>query len=259
MLDCAQFYMNEAWIGSALKSAGTPRRAVYLISKVWNDIIYAGPDAVKQQVEKSIADLQCDYIDLMVVHWPVPGKHVAAYNALRECKAAGKIREIGVSNYCIEDYEELRAAGAFGEGNKDKPRFNQIEVNPFLYRRKTVEFFQKEGVHIQAYRGMAQGPKAWSDATVQEICQEVGRTPPQVLGRFLVQQGISHVPKASTPERMLENADIFTFDLTGEQMEKLKGLTTPAALQNFKELYTKCIWRDTPQSGDPCPGHRTIE
>jgi len=258
MLDCAQFYGNEAWIGSAWKKAGVARDTIYITSKVWNDVIYRGADAVKTQVNTAISCLQCGYIDLFLVHWPVPGKHVEAYNALRECKREGKIKEIGVSNYCIEDLEELRAAGCFGEGDVDKPVMNQIEVNPLLFRKKTIDYFQKEGIHIQAYRGLLQG-KAWGHPVLQGVCKETGRSACQVLGRFLVQQGISHVPKASTPERIRENRDIFSFDLTPEQIEKLGGLTSVAALQMFRNLYTKCIWRDTPQAGDALPGDRTLD
>merc|ERR1719373_703936 len=126
-----------------------------------------------------------------------------------------------------------------------------------MYRRKTLDFFQKEGVHIQAYRGLMQGPKSWEASELQEVCKETGKSAPQVLGRFLVQQGISHVPKASVPERMVANADVFTFNLSDAQMEKLSGMMKPEALENFKALYTKCIWRDTPETGNPLPGDRT--
>merc|ERR1712232_257812 len=104
---------------------------------------------------------------------------------------------------------------------------------------------------IQAYRGLAQAGKCWEDPVIQEVCKEIGRTPAQVLGRFLVQQGISHVPKASVPERQKENRDVFSFELSAEQMDKLSSLTNDAALETFKNLYIKCIWRDTPQAGDP--------
>jgi diketogulonate reductase-like aldo/keto reductase len=249
MFDCAQFYMNEAWVGGAIKKSGVSRDKLYITSKVWNDVIYGGEDAVKAQVDKTIADLQCEYIDLYLVHWPVPGKHVEAYNALRQCKKAGKIKAIGVSNYCIEDMEELKDAGEYGENDSDKPALNQIEVNPLLYRKKTLDYFKKEGIHVQAYRGLMQGPKAWENPVLQEVCKESGKTPPQVLGRFLVQQGISHVPKASSLDRMTQNKDVFSFELSDAQMEKLSSLTTDAALENFEELYLKCIWRDTPEAG----------
>jgi len=259
MLDCGQYYLNEKWVGDAVRKKGVAREKLFITGKVWNDKVYEGPEAVKAQVDKSLQDLQCGYFDLFLVHWAVPGKHVAAYNALRECKATGKIRELGLSNYCVEDYEELRAAGVFGDGDVDKPRLNQIEVNPFLFRKKTLDFFEKEGVHVQAYRGLAQGPKAWAHPVVEEVCKETGKSAPQVLGRFLIQQGISHVPKSSTLERMQENKDLFGFELTAEQIGKLGALTQPAAIENFKELLTKCIWRDTPQAGDPLPGGRTCD
>lgn len=261
MLDCAQFYMNEHWVGDALKKAGARRGEVFLASKVWNDTIYAGPEAVKAQVDKTISELQCGHLDLCLVHWPVPGKHVAAYNALREYKAAGKIKAIGVSNYCIEDLEELKAAGAYGANEADKPALNQFEVNPLLFRRKTIDYCRSEGVHVQAYRGIMQSPPKAAAAVpeLQRVCEETGRAASQVLGRFLVQQGISHLPKASSSERMKENADIFSFQLTAAQMESLSGLTTPAALDAFKQLYTKCIWRDTPEAGSALQGDRTLD
>merc|ERR1712228_343453 len=104
------------------------------------------------------------------------------------------------------------------------------------------------GVHIQAYRGNLQGPQGWSFPALEEISRETGKTAPQVLGRFLVQQGISHIPKASVAERIAENADIFSFSLTDQQMDKLSNLTTKEALEGFKGLYAKCIWRDTPEA-----------
>merc|ERR1711920_818302 len=106
------------------------------------------------------------------------------------------------------------------------------------------------GVHVQAYRGIMQSPPkaAASVPELKRVCEETGRPASQVLGRFLVQQGISHVPKASSIERMEENAGIFSFQLTAEQMESLSGLTPPDSLEMFKGLYTKCIWRDTPEA-----------
>merc|ERR1711941_212621 len=136
---------------------------------------------------------------------------------------------------------------------------NQIEVNPLLFRKQTLDYLKKEGVHVQAYRGLMQGPKAWAHPLIQQVCKETGKSPTQVLGRFLVQQEISHVPKATTLERIKENKDLFSFELSADQMERLSGLTTDVAIQNFKDLYIKCIWRDTPQEGDPWPGERTLK
>jgi len=259
MLDSAQFYINEAMVGDAVQKTGLARDRLFITSKVWNDTIYKGAEAVKAQVAKSIAELQCGYLDVCLVHWPVPGKHVEAYKALRECKAAGTIKEIGISNYTIEDYEELRAGGAFDADGTDKPVMNQFEINPLLFRSKTIDFFRKEGVHLQSYRGLMQANTTWDNPVLQEVCAATGKAPAQVLGRFLVQQGISHIPKASKPERMQQNADIFNFSLSEEHMTKLSNLTTPEALQALEKLYTKCIWRDTAEEGSALPAPRTLE
>lgn len=134
-LDCAQFYANEPAVGRAIAGSGVSRGELFLASKVWTDTVERGPDAVRAQVRKCLRDLQTDYLDLVCVHWPVPGLHVAAYQALQELHAAGLVRDLGVSNYAVEDYEEL-----VGDGGTTVPvAVNQIEINPFLYRRETIE------------------------------------------------------------------------------------------------------------------------
>mmetsp|Transcript_88674 Transcript_88674/g.185337 ORF Transcript_88674/g.185337 Transcript_88674/m.185337 type:complete len:549 (-) Transcript_88674:24-1670(-) len=257
LLDCAQFYANEHWIGECWKKSGVSRDKIVFESKVWNDTIYKGADAVKAQVQKCIDDLQCEYLDIMLVHWPVPGKHVEAYKALQECKAEGKIKMVGISNYTIEDYEELKAAGLVS--GDDKPVLNQFEVNPLLYRKKTIDYFKKEGIVVQSYRGLLAGPSSWDHPAIQEVCSETGRSAPEILGRFLVQLEIGHIPKASATSRMVQNSEIFGFSLSAAQMEKLSNLTTPEALENYKTTYIKCIWRDTPEAGAALPREVTIE
>merc|ERR1719453_2800955 len=111
-------------VGATPASGGVPREELFLISKVWGDNVYKGKEAVKEQCQKTIADLECKYLDCYLVHWPTPGKHVEAYQALRELKAEGLVKSIGISNYTIEDYEELAKAG-FGENDADKPVMNQ--------------------------------------------------------------------------------------------------------------------------------------
>ena len=106
-LDCAEFYANEKSVGEGIAKSGVPRSELYLASKVWTTTIHAGPAAVQAQLEKTLADLGTDYLDLYCIHWPVPGKHVDAYLQLEKAKAAGLIRSIGVSNYAIEDFTEL--------------------------------------------------------------------------------------------------------------------------------------------------------
>lgn len=245
--DCAQFYGNEAQVGLAIRDSGVPRSELYIASKVWTDNIFAGRGAVRAQVVKSLSDLQIDYIDLYCIHWPVPGKHVDAYLELEACQQEGLIRSLGISNYCIEDYKELMAAATV------KPVINQIEVNPFLYRRRTIAAFEAEGVKIQSYRALRDG-KAFADPTVGAIAAAHGRSPAQVLGRWCVQKGIIYIPKSVKRERMIENSQVFDFALTDEEMAKLDALTTDDALAAFVALYRKCVNRDTPRGAGSLEG-----
>merc|ERR1740117_1716930 len=142
-LDCAEFYGNEAEVGKAIAKSGVPRDELYLASKCWTTTIHKGPEAVQAQLEKTLKDLGVDYIALYCIHWPVPGKHVAAYQQLEKAQAAGLVRSLGVSNYAVEDYVELMESATV------VPAINQIEINPFLHRSKTIAFFESKGVKLQ--------------------------------------------------------------------------------------------------------------
>jgi diketogulonate reductase-like aldo/keto reductase len=241
-LDCAQFYGNEAQVGQAIVDSGVSRGELYLASKVWTDTIFRGRKAVRAQVVQTLHDLGIDYIDLYCVHWPVPGKHVDAYLELEACQRDGLIRSLGVSNYALEDYLELMLRATV------KPAINQIEVNPFLYRRRTLAAFEAEGVKIQAYRALRDG-KAFADPTLLAIARAHGRSPAQVLGRWCVQKGFVFIPKSIKRERMVENAHVFDFVLSEEQVATLDALTTDGAVAAFCDLYRRCVNRDTPLAG----------
>jgi diketogulonate reductase-like aldo/keto reductase len=235
--DCAQFYNNEKQVGDALK--GVPRSKLFLASKVWTDKIYEGPDAVRAQVQKTLDDLQTDYLDLYLIHWPVPGKHIEAYKVLEQLKKEGKVKSIGLSNYTIEDYEELKPHVTI------KPTINQIEVNPFLYRKKTIDYFQKEGVAIQAYRALRQGQEM-NNQTLLQIANKYNKSIAQVMGKWCIQKDIIFIPKTLSKQRMIENLNIFDFTLSDEDIKYLDSLTVPQSLESFKILYQKCVIRDTP-------------
>lgn len=173
-IDCAEFYANEKAVGEGIARSGVPRDEIFLASKVWTSTIAKGPEAVQAQLERTLADLGTNYLDLYCIHWPVPTKHVAAYLQLEKAQAAGQVRSIGVSNYCKEDYLELMAGGA-----KISPAVNQIEVNPFLFRKETLAFFASVGCTVQSYRALRDG-KAFQDSTLVDVAQRLGRTPAQV-------------------------------------------------------------------------------
>jgi len=183
--------------------------------------------------------LQTDYLDLYLIHWPVPGKHIEAYKVLEQLKKEGKVRSIGLSNYTIEDYEELKPHVTI------KPTINQIEVNPFLYRKKTIDYFQKEGVVIQAYRALRQGQEMNNQGLLQ-IANKYNKTIAQVMGKWCIQKDIIFIPKTLSKQRMIENLNIFDFTLSDEDIKYLDSLTSPQSLEGFKVLYQKCVIRDTP-------------
>jgi len=228
----------------AIKESSIPREKLFLASKVWCDNIYRGPSAVRQQVLQTLQDLQTDYLDLYLVHWPVPGKHVQAYQELERLKDEGLLRSIGLSNYVVEDYEEL------AQVMRVPPAVNQIEVNPFLYRKRTIDFFQARGIAIQSYRSLRDG-KAFDHPLVLELARKHARTPAQILGRWCVQKGVIYIPKSVKRERMEENGRVLDFALEEGDVARLDALTTPDAIQAFRELYLRCVLRDTPLAGTP--------
>ena len=226
-----------------LQNLESIERICFLCSKVWTSTIEQGPKAVENQLAKTLADLGTDYIDLYLIHWPVPGKHVEAYKTLEKLAVEGKIKGIGVSNYAGEDYVELKEAGV-----TNLPLVNQIEINPFLYRQNTISKFDKEGVVLQSYRSLRDG-KAFDDPTIVKIANAHNRSAAQILGRWCVQKGFIYIPKSVKRERMVENSEVFDFELSEAEMNQLDSLTIPTAIETFVSLYRKCVNRDTSKDG----------
>lgn len=245
-LECAQFYGNEKEVGKAIQKSGIPRSELFLCSKVWTTTIEKGPEAVRAQLDQTLADLQTDYIDLYLIHWPVPIHHTTAYKTLISLKNEGKIKGIGVSNYAIEDYYELKNDPHISDD--DLPLVNQIEINPFLYRSNTISLFQKDNVVLQSYRSLRDG-KVMDHPTLVQIGQKYSKTVPQILGRWCIQHNFIYVPKSIQYHRMIENANVFDFIIDDNDMNILDQLTTREALETFQSLYRKCVNRDTTKDG----------
>lgn len=254
MLDCAEYYINEEGIGEAIARSGIPRENLYLISKIWNTSLYKGRESIRESVFKTLKFLRTDYIDLYLIHWPVVGKHIEAYKVLEELHDEGVLRAIGVANYTIEDYEALK------KEMRIKPVVNQIEISPWCFRKKTIAYFQNEGVLLQSYRTLRQA-QCLNDPTMVRLSKKYGVTVAQLLGRWCIQQGISFIPKSTNRSRMEENLKIFHFHIEADDISEMNSSTSPETLKDFQAKYADCVIRDTPMQGDASkvPSDYTID
>lgn len=243
-LDCASFYANEKDVGAAIQASGVPRDEIFVTGKVWNDC--QGYDRTRASFEKSLADLGIGYFDCFLVHWPLPGMFVETYRALEDLHKEGKCRSIGLSNFTIEDYNELAKTMTVA------PVCNQIEVNPLLYRKKTIDFFQSKNIAIVAYKPL-RAAACIKDPTIRDVASRYpGKlTPGQVCMRWALQKGIVIVPKSSNPSRISENLNVLAEDqaLANEDMELLDGLMCDEMMHKWREHYESRKW------GSPPPGY----
>eukprot|EP00924_Labyrinthula_sp_SR-Ha-C_P013880 snap_masked-scaffold_5-processed-gene-16.55-mRNA-1 protein AED:0.03 eAED:0.03 QI:0/0/0/1/1/1/2/0/305 len=236
LFDCADFYGNHVHIGDAFEK---------IFAEVWNDTNYAGIDAVKAKVRQIVKELKLDSLDVCLVHWPVPGKHVETYKALEEMKDSGVIKHVGLSNYCIEDYEYLKQ-----QGIKHKPVLNQLEVNPFLFRENTINYFQNEGIEVHAYRSLLNGKdERLNNPVLKSIADEHAVPVAKVCVAFILKHNIVPISKSTKRERMEQNYSLLEkeeFELTEKNLTQLKSLTTEETLETFRTTYLKSSVISTP-------------
>jgi methylglyoxal/glyoxal reductase len=214
-VDTARVYRNEHDVGAAVRASGVPRSDVFVTTKLWNDD--QGYDSALRALDKSLERLGLDYVDLYLIHWPVADKRRDSWRALEAAFAAGKARAIGVSNYLVPHLDELFAYA------KVIPHVNQIELSPFLQRRDTRALCAKHKIVVEAYSPLTRGERL-DHPTVLAIAKATGRTPAQVLLRWGIQQNVVVLPKSVHRERIAENAALFDFTLSADQMRELDGL-----------------------------------
>jgi 2,5-diketo-D-gluconate reductase A len=211
-VDTAQLYRNERSVGAAIRRSGIPREQIFVTTKWLPTVRSAGP-----ALEQSLERLGMGYVDLYLIHWPVPFRAGRGWHDLEELADRGLARAIGVSNYGDERLEKT-AAGA-----RIRPAVNQVHFSPFHYRRKLLEACTSLGVVLESYSPLDQG-RAVDDATVTAIASKLDRTPAQVLLRWGVQRNTVVIPKSSRRERIVENAEIFDFELGEDDMRTLDAL-----------------------------------
>jgi diketogulonate reductase-like aldo/keto reductase len=214
-IDTASDYGNEASVGRAIRRSGIPRRELFVTTK-----LFPGPDAreVRKEFARSLERLQMDSVDLYLIHWP-KDCYREAWGVLEELQREGKCRSIGVSNYTVSRFE----SDDFFATARVVPAIDQIEVNAFIQRPDLAAYCRRKGIRLEAYRPLA-GAKELANEVLQGIAEKTGRSPAQVMLRFLVQKEIIAIPKTVTPSRMRENIAIFDFTLEPADIARLEGL-----------------------------------
>ena len=218
-IDTAEMYGNERGVGEAIRGSGLDRGEVYVTSKLNNS--FHEPDEARKAFDRSLSELGFDYVDLVLIHWPLPtlydGDYVSTWKTLEEFKADGRSRSIGVSNFQVEHLERLAAE------TDTVPAANQIELHPYFQNREVRSYDEEHGIATEAWSPIAQGD-VLDDPVVTEIAAKLGKTPAQVVLRWHVQRGNIVFPKSVTPERIRENFEIFDFEIEPADLEQIDGL-----------------------------------
>jgi 2,5-diketo-D-gluconate reductase A len=217
LIDTAAMYGNEAGVGEAIRQSDLDRGDVFVTTKLANDA--HGHDAALQAFDNSLEQLGFDYVDLYLIHWPIPQNdlYTDTWRALCELKKSGRARSIGVSNFLVEHLE--RIIDATGE----VPAVNQIEVHPQYQEEELRHYLRERRIATEAYSPLGQG-RVLEDPKIGEIAEAHNRTPAQVVLRWHIQLGNVVIPKSATPSRIEENFRIFDFELSDSEMETIKEL-----------------------------------
>ena len=214
-IDTASMYGNEQDVGSALNACGVPRNEIFVTTKVWET--EQGYEPTLRAFAQSQQKLGLEFVDLYLIHWPVEGQRVDTWQALERLQNEGRVKSIGVSNFSPNHLQEIFESG------KQRPTVNQIELSPFLQQRTIADFTRSAGIHLTAYCPLARGER-FSHRSLQDIAEQTGKTPAQIMIRWGLQQGQTMIPKSVNPVRIRQNADVFDFTLSDKQMRLLAEL-----------------------------------
>ncbi|WCN07162.1 aldo/keto reductase [Streptomyces sp. M92] len=217
-IDTAAIYGNEEGTGQAIAASGVPREDLFVTTKLWNSD--QGYDSTLRAFDTSLAKLGLEYVDLYLIHWPMPAKerYVDTYKAFEKLHADGRIRAIGVSNFLPEHLERL-----IGETSV-VPAVNQIELHPHLQQHAAREYHAEQGIATEAWSPLGSGKGILEIPAIVAIAQKHGRSPAQVVLRWHLQVGNVVIPKSVTPSRIKENIDVFGFSLDTEDLAAISAL-----------------------------------
>ena len=220
LIDTASAYANEDGVGRGIAQCGIPRKDLFITTKIWNNAQRLGD--ITGAFNRSLERLQLDYIDLYLIHWPVPGCFLNTWKELVKLYESGRVRSIGVSNFEIRHLEELASVSDV------VPAVNQIEFHPYWYQTELLEYCTPKGIQVQAYAPLARGVYLDNDI-ICVLATKYGKTPAQIGLRWALQKGVAVIPKSTNPQRIVSNGDIFDFEIEEEDMAYIDQLN-----QNFR-------------------------
>lgn len=218
-IDTAAIYGNEEGVGRGIRQGleltGLSREDIFVTSKVWN--ANQGYESTIAAYETSLSKLGLEYLDLYLIHWPVAGKFTETWRALETLYKEGRVKAIGVSNFLVHQLEEVMKDAEI------KPMVNQMEHHPRLIQKELQAFCKENGIQFEAWSPLMQG-KLLDNVELTEIGAKYGKSVAQVILRWNLQNGIVTIPKSTKEHRIIENASLFDFELTKEDMERINGL-----------------------------------
>lgn len=216
-IDTAAAYKNEEGVGKALKSAGVPREEIFVTTKLWNDDQQRPHEALQESLEK----LQLDYVDLYLMHWPVPAidHYVEAWQGMIELQQKGLAKSIGVCNFQVSHLQRII------DETGVKPVINQIELHPLLQQRQLNAWNATHKIQTESWSPLAQGGKGVFDQKIiRELADKYGKTPAQIVIRWHLDSGLVVIPKSVTPARIVENFNVWDFRLDKDELGEIAKL-----------------------------------
>ncbi|EID56430.1 aldo/keto reductase [Saccharomonospora xinjiangensis] len=219
-IDTAAIYGNEEGVGRAIAESDLAREDLFVTTKLWND--HQGYGSTLAAFDESMARLGLDYIDLYLIHWPVPSKdaYVETWKAMQRLHEEGRAKAIGVSNFQIPHLRRLL------DETDVVPALNQIELHPNLPQRQLREFHAEHGIATEAWSPLGQGKGLLDDPTLTSLATKYGKSPAQIVLRWHVQLGNITIPKSATPSRIKQNIEVFDFELSADDMATITALET---------------------------------
>lgn len=214
-IDTAAIYGNEEGVGQAIRESGIPREELFITSKVWNT--EQGFEKTLQAYEDSLKRLGTEYLDLYLIHWPGTNKYIDTWKALEKLYTDSRVRAIGVSNFHVHHLENLM------NHTELKPVINQIELHPRLSQLEIREYCKKHDIKVEAWGPLGQG-NLINEPTINHIADKHGKTAAQVMIRWHLQNDIVVIPKSVTPSRIVENTQVFDFELSLDEMNQIDSL-----------------------------------